>query len=276
MYLLLAFFLMPINWICESGKWKYLISKIWKISWKQSITMVLQGTSLGIITPGRIGEYGGRVIQLPTESRTFGVFSTFISSLSQNTINILGGIIALLIMDVKYAEVIISQKTASWIMLLGLVFIVIVYFGSNRIFHFFSSISFFEKRLKKKTFQRFFPLWNTQGKIVVLIQSFLRYAVYCLQYFFLLRAFGIEAGSSDLIIGIALIFAIQTLLPLTPLLQFTIRGSIALTILGAYSGKTEVILAVSYTMWLINLLFPGIIGAISLYFVKRTGNHSIV
>lgn len=272
-YFILAIVFMPLNWVFESAKWKYLISKVWKITWKQSIGMIFQGTSLGIITPGRVGEYGGRVLQLPGEYRAFGAFSTFLSSLSQNTINILGGIVAIMLIDVKYSAPFLSVQTVTWIMVVCVAIILVLYFLINRIWKLLSGFAFIEKRMASKSFGAFFSLWDLKGKWIVLGQSILRYLVYVLQYYFMLLAFGIEIIEFDIILGILLIFAIQTLLPLTPLLQFALRGSIAISILGAFFAQDQapVLLAVSYSIWFLNLLIPGIVGAISMYWLRGKG-----
>ncbi|MDA9773571.1 flippase-like domain-containing protein [Saprospiraceae bacterium] len=270
-FLLFAILLMPLNWILESAKWKYIIGLLHKMSWKEAISSVFQGTSLGVITPGRVGEYGGRVIQLPAEYRAFGVFSTFVSSLAQNTINVLGGIIAILLIDVKYADVFISMETFTRGAIAILVMILFLYFSVNKLWVWAMKISFVEKYLANRAFENFFPLWNLRGKCMLLFQSFLRYSVYVLQYYLLLKAFGIPLEDPRIVFGIMLIFAVQTLLPLTPILQFTVRGSIAITILTPFISGSETVLAMSYTMWLLNLLIPAIVGAVSMYWLRGKG-----
>ena len=56
--------MMFLNWFLESLKWRFLISKIEKISINRSIRAIFSGITISTFTPNRIGEYGGRVFCL--------------------------------------------------------------------------------------------------------------------------------------------------------------------------------------------------------------------
>ena len=107
-----------------------------------------------------------------------------------------------------------------------------------------------------------------EANIRIVIFSLLRYAVYAAQYILILLAFGIEIQPIQYLAGVALIFAIQSLLPLTPLLQFTIRGSIAVFVFASITQQEASLVLSSYAMWLLNLLVPAIFGVSSLLLMK--------
>ena len=86
--------LMPLNWLIESFKWKYLVRKLEHISIVKSIKAVFTGITFAIFTPNRIGELGGRVFVLKKEHRTKAVFATATGSLSQMMITIILGVIS--------------------------------------------------------------------------------------------------------------------------------------------------------------------------------------
>jgi len=63
--LIFVIVLMPVNWFLESLKWKKLMKSFLNISIKDAIKAVLVGVSFGVVTPARLGEYGGRVLMTP-------------------------------------------------------------------------------------------------------------------------------------------------------------------------------------------------------------------
>ncbi|MEX2590199.1 MAG: hypothetical protein WD334_08335, partial [Chitinophagales bacterium] len=64
LFLLGALFLMPVNWILESLKWKMLMQRIEPLTFTNSFRSVLSGVTFTMFTPNRIGEYAGRFLFL--------------------------------------------------------------------------------------------------------------------------------------------------------------------------------------------------------------------
>ncbi|MGI4806204.1 MAG: hypothetical protein ACRYFL_15665, partial [Janthinobacterium lividum] len=73
--LFLVTVLMLINWLLEAVKWQYLTKLLEKMSLWKAIEGVFCGLTMAIITPNRIGEYGGRILYLPPRKRIHGIFS---------------------------------------------------------------------------------------------------------------------------------------------------------------------------------------------------------
>lgn len=267
-YFLLAILLMPLNWFFESSKWRTLLKEVYLISHGSAFLSIIQGTSLGIITPGRIGEYGGRVIRLPKEYQAQGALATFICSLGQNMVNIICGLVAFLFLQDRF----LSGNHDYSILIIGVVFtllvLVISFFFLKQLFQWLSSFSFFNKRTFVQNLNDFLVPWNLKSQFVLLFFSALRYAVYLVQYIFVLMAFSVDISMSDMVFGIMMIFTIQTITPLTPLLQFAVRGGIAIAILGVLTNMHEQLLIASYSMWFMNLLIPALVGAVSLFWWK--------
>jgi len=63
--------LMPINWVLESLKWSWLVNGFQKFTLSQSIASVLAGVSMAILTPARLGEYGGRLVGIDNATWSF-------------------------------------------------------------------------------------------------------------------------------------------------------------------------------------------------------------
>lgn len=108
----------------------------------------------------------------------------------------------------------------------------------------------------------------------VLGYAMLRYLVYSVQYFLMLRYFGIEVNLIEGMAGIATIYLFQTSIPLPPLMGLMARGELAIFIWGNFSANEISILAATFVLWLINLIIPALIGALfisSVNIVKSLG-----
>ena len=261
--LLICIALMPINWALESRKWQILVLPFEKISFFRSFKAILSGISIALLTPNRIGEYGGRMVMVKAKNNWKAVISTLISSYAQNIWNIgLGFLAAILLLHSKgqmdsylfYAGLMVT------ILFLGLIIFLYINIDLvNNILKRFKRYKIVEKSLFHL---KLLKDYKTAELLSVLGLALLRYTTYFLQYFLILRFFGLEIGMANAFIGIATIFLVQTSLPLPPVLGFLARGEIALLIWDAYQFNEISILASSYILWLLNLIIPSLLGAI--------------
>ena len=88
--------MMFVNWFLEALKWRFLISKIEKVSILRSLRAVFSGITVSAFTPNRIGEYGGRIFCLEKADRIKGALITVIGSMAQLITTIIFGLIGLL------------------------------------------------------------------------------------------------------------------------------------------------------------------------------------
>lgn len=235
----------------------------------KAFVYVFQGISLGIVTPGRIGEYGGRVVYLPSEAQAAGAIGVFRCSLAQNLMNVGIGIWGFIVLSPNIA--VMSEFNTAMVSALGVVILIailVAYTYVPWLVAKISSVSYMRKWIPSQLASQTSRL-PLDANIRIIVFSFLRYTVYALQFILILLAFGIEIAPIYYLAGVALIFAIQSILPLTPLLQFTIRGSIAVFVFGAIAPQEASLVLSSYAMWLLNLLIPAIFGVSTFLFLKR-------
>jgi len=83
-----------------------------------------------------------------------------------------------------------------------------------------------------------------------------------MQYFLMLRYFGIAVGPIEGLTGIATIYLFQTSIPLPPLMGLVARGELAIFIWGNFSANEINILAATFALWIINIIIPALIGTI--------------
>ena len=96
----------------------------------------------------------------------------------------------------------------------------------------------------------------------------LRYVLYSIQYYTMLRFYGIQLPLDAALAGVGTIYLLQTAIPLPPVLGLLARGEIALLVWGIWGGNSLSILAASYTLFVLNLVFPALLGLI--FIVKKS------
>lgn len=258
--------LMPINWLIESIKWKEGLKPVHNMSIYRAFTSVFQGITLGIITPARVGEYGGRILYLAPEHRIPGVASTFICSIYQNLINVFIASLVLLLPFGTRRFINEDYQLITGIGILVSVATFLVLLFLPKIVSYVASISWLKAKMPK------LHVISTQLQQInrqkVFVLSLFRYLVYCLQYVLIFQIFSIDFSAFDTLLAIAIVYGIQTILPLTPLLQVGLRGSIALYVFSPIAGDENRIILGSYGIWLLNILIPSIIGGM-LMIVRR-------
>jgi len=259
-YAIACICLVPINWFIEAIKFRLLMSQSAALSLGASFKAILAGISLGIITPARIGEYGGRYLAVKHGQQKHAVLSTFWSSLAQQIVTVIIGLTAIAFLvnqSIGFPQV----QSYAMLMAMGfLLFLLIVYFNFGSLVQRVLSISFLQRwRDKLDTFQRF----SVNSLASLLFLAFLRYSVYTLQYLLILWFFQVDGiPILHLIAAVSSIFLIQSGIPLPPLVNILARGEIALFIWSFFGLNEIVILLSTFSIWILNLLIPAIIGLV--------------
>ena len=265
---LVVILLMFLNWGIETIKWKILIDKIQLFSFFNAFKAVFAGITIGIFTPNRVGEIGGRILFLDKGKRTFGVLATGIGSFAQFittiTTGIFGFILFLLLFPDNNTINSVFNKISAIGLLLMLLILIWIYFNIKRIKPILLKIPFFKTRTNQLEYlseTRFSSL------LKVLLLSFIRYFIFITQFFLLLIFFDIHLTLIQAYISISLIYLFATLIPTTTLVELGIRGSLAIFFIGMFSDNILGIILSTTFLWLINLAIPSIIG--SVFFVKN-------
>ncbi|MBU8892378.1 MAG: flippase-like domain-containing protein [Bacteroidales bacterium] len=266
--LLIVILLMFLNWCIETIKWKTLIDKIQYFSFISALQAVFSGITIGIFTPNRIGEIGGRVLFMEKGKRTFGVLATGIGSFAQFITTVATGIVGFVLILVLFPEIInlnpIFNFLSAFVLFLILLILILTYFNIKKIKPILLKISFFKTRTDQIEYlseTKFMSLHK------VLVLSFMRYFVFASQFFLLLIFFNIHLTLIQAYISISLIYLFATLVPTTTLIELGIRGSLAIFFIGIFSDNVPGIILSTTLLWFVNLAIPSVIG--SLFFVKN-------
>jgi len=273
---LVALILVILNWGIESFKWRMLIAKVEKISFIKSFEAVLTGVSVSTFTPNRIGEYFGRVFILEKAGRIEGILITILGSLSQLLITIMVGATSLMVFIPLYLQNSPYQTGYFYYAIVVLViaidiFLLFFYFNISQ----FDSVAekLFRKRWRSvRKFFRVFTCFSYKDLCKVITLSLLRYLVFSLQYYILLRMFSVPVSLFTGLIVISIIFFIMAIIPTITLTELGIRGSVALFFFSLCLPQDEAvtigILSASALLWAINLALPALIGSIFVFRLK--------
>jgi hypothetical protein len=255
--------LMPINWLLESIKWNTLVSRFQSFGIKKSMLSVLSGVSMAIMTPGRIGEYGGRLVGIQPENRPKAILANLISSLSQNIINLGLGLVMALFFFNTYMEiqqgVFLSIVFASTLIVCALL---LAFFRIDLLDGLLAYLPQHKWVKQIKGSVSSFSTLDNRTLFYILGLSFIRYSVYLSQYVLLIFFFGVTDQLVPAILGVSTLFFLQSNLPLPPALSVLARGEMAVFLWSVFTSNVLGIVAATFSLWIINLVIPAVFGGV--------------
>lgn len=244
--------LMPLNWAIETVKWKLILNTVEKLTFSFALRSVISGITLGIVTPNGIGDYGGRILSLKSETRSTALFLNGFLSLSQLLVTVICGLIGYSIIQHSFPFQVPKP------ILFGLGAVLLFGFLTKKFkFRFLSSF------IKSRGLQ---IRINLKNRVIVLLFSILRYFVFSLQYVLLLQLCGVELSLSDYFGIISTIFLVVAIVPTGWFSNLLVRGSVSYYFFDQISSFGELAVVASSALWIINLFVPAIIG---LFFIGK-------
>jgi len=257
---------MPLNWLIEAHKWKILTLRYKNISLFESLRSVMIGLSVGIWTPNRLGEIPGRTLIFEKKDRVNAISSATIGSFSQFLVTLIAGIVGLLLFNYFVStkfQINIRLLVAFSIAIIGII-LFLIYF--KQIADFAIRKSIFPKLFKKLILVEQF---DKATLLKVFFYSSLRYVVFSLQFYLLLRFVGIEISMINSFIATASSYLLLNLSPNILIADIGIRGSVTIFFISFFSQKIDAILLSSILIWLINIVIPSLYGQYELMKFNR-------
>lgn len=258
--LVFCLLLMPFNLWLEALKWKILVRPLHEMTMWQSLVNILSGVFMGVFTPARVGEYGGRMINLPPDARIPSIAATLYGSIVQNSIHVLAGFglsyyfIKSLIRETSENMLLLHIMSVG--ILLGLVIITLIPAYWQILFQKLTRYKF-TKWIVRFDFLRQI---TTKTALSIIFLASLRYTVYFSQYMLILFALGIHIPFWQQSTGISLIYLIQSGLPLPPLLNILGRGEISVVVWQNFNVAVQLALSATFILWFINIVIPALVG----------------
>lgn len=256
---------MPINWYLESKKWQILMSPHSKLTLLEALKTVLAGIAMGIATPARIGEYGGRLLTSDPDHKAEVISATLLGSIAQNLCNVVVGLLFSYyflksIFHVTYSD----HITFSMVVGLQIVLLFLIYYKMPKVAQFVERFFRWKYFLKISSKLKSLDLYTVPILNKIILISGLRYSIYFAQYYLILLFLDVQYEFLQLSGGIASIYLIQTGIPMPAFLSILARGELAILVWSSLGIIELTALIATFILWFVNLIFPSLIGLLVL------------
>jgi MFS family permease len=265
--------LLFINWGIEAAKWKLLINQVQQISFFRAFKSVLAGCSVTMLTPNRIGEYGGRMLFVEPQHRIKAISLTITGSISQLLITMVMGCLGLVFL--RYFSHTDSNALPVLPHFWGDVLIYFSVVCTVLLFLFYIRLGWLVRLLEKlpalnKVVKHIAVLdeFNTKQLVQLLSLSLLRYLVFVMQYVMLLKVMQVDINTGVSFWLITVFYLVMAVAPTIGFLELPIRVKASLQLMQLYSTNTLGIQTASLAIWLINLVIPAVIGSMLILGIK--------
>ena len=268
----LVFLMMFLNWFIEAFKWKLLIKKIEDITIWTSIRAVFSGITVSAFTPNRVGEYGGRIFCLSKADRFQSIIITVIGSVGQLTTTVFFGLFGFMFLPNYLPEILeynffhfVSYKFCIICMCILNLCFVFIFLKTSYLTKLLSHFKFLN-RFKK--YVSVFSFYSIKELLYVFLLSSFRYLVFTTQFFILLNTFEENILYFDAIPLIMIMLLIVSIIPTIVFTELSVRGSVAVFLFGMITSNTIAVFSATFIMWIINFVFPALIGTVFVFSLK--------
>lgn len=250
--------LMPVNWGLEALKWRTLVRQLQPFTLAQAYRSVLMGLASGFFTPNRILDPVGRVLMLEDENKAKGVLYSLVQTLAQSFASCVFLAVALMLLpsaNILPADV--PLRTLNWVVGVFITVITLLYF----------TMPLWAPKVRYKRSEKIDNVLRAMAEITypvlikVSLTSIVRYAVYSLQYFLMLRFMAVDITSFQALILIPINYFLISVTPSVSFSELGIRGAFAMLLLGAVTTNTVGAAMAAVTVWAVNYIIPVITGS---------------
>jgi hypothetical protein len=269
--LLAAVALIPLNWLVEAAKWRILTSHLQPLTVGQSLRAVLSGLAVSLLTPNRVGDFAGRIALLKPENRSEGAMSAFVGGYGQMLVIAILGVVAFGMKPALPDFLLWTVSRHALVLAVLVVAIValacIYFFGGKAALRFrFSHWPWLEKFVRAAGRHSFVQLLSA------FVLTTLRCAVFMLQFGLVLEAAGLHLAFGVAFCSIALMYAFVSVIPTFALVEWGVRGSMALLFIMPVGGQPAQIVTATAVVWLMNVALPAAVGAFLTAFSAKSIN----
>jgi uncharacterized protein (TIRG00374 family) len=261
-YIVLAGVLVIPNILLQFIKWKYLLRLIKpEVKNGEVFASLLVGFTVGIFTPGRIGEYGGRMFYIKKCNRLQVAGLTIIDKAFNLFSTIAFGLVGLLLffkLSFDYPRIILFPEFfLAGLFLATLVFLFVSPDSMKRIIR--------TMNFKSRVYERIKPMlasidnFHRKEALVVLGLSLVLYFVVFLQFHLLTLAF----QSVPLWVGFVSITSTmlaKTLIPSFTIGELSIRSSAAIMFYAQFGVNGATAFSASILLYVVNVVLPSAVG----------------
>lgn len=260
--IVIAGLLIPVNWGFEAKKWQLLGQKLEPISYLRAYRSVMVGLTLGFITPNRLGDYAGRVLELKSAQRLEAIGAIFIGRYCQLVATVLAGSVGLFYFIFRFYWWSYPAVSLSVMLLLvGLSVTMLVL-----LFHAKAMVAVVNAVKPLRHLVQYVAIMGDYSKREVshlLWLSLGRYGVFLLQFIVLLVMFGVKLSVIEYVGGVSGTFFLKSVVPSVSLLSdLGVRELSAMYLFGLLGQAKLQVLSASLSLWLLNIAIPSALGLV--------------
>ena len=264
---------MLINWGIEARKWQVQMKPLENMSFMRAFKSVLAGCSITLITPNRIGEYGGRILFVHEGNRARAIPLTILGSMSQLLVTLIMGVAGLLILRFFPFSGKLPSVTSHWpveeiLLWLSLGLTVILAFAYIYVEQLVSKMERFNWLRGIVKYITVLHSFSRKQLLRILVLSFFRYLVFILQYVWLLQVAGVEVALWISFWVISVFYLLMAMAPTIGFIELPIRAVASVELMAPYSSNVLGIQAAALGIWVINLVIPALLGSLLVFGVK--------
>lgn len=255
---LFALSLLPLSVGLEAYRWWRLVRQVnEEVRYAEALGAVLGGLPLGLLTPGRVGEYVGRAALLDGVPGGQAAALTFAEKMATLSAVLVGGLFAL-----AHFLTTIAGPSPLWptvVVFTGLwtgsLLLALLYpSGARAVLN--TVLPFAPIRRSLEAFDAI----SQREASILLVLSFARYVVFTGQFVLLVHAFAPDASLLAATAGVALVYFAKSAVHSITLGDLGIREGAAVFFLGAYGVPEAAALDASLAVFAVNLLLPALVG----------------
>ena len=270
----LVLLLMFVNYGLEAFKWRLLLKPLEQISFFRAVKSVLAGCSITMLTPNRIGEYGGRILFVKESYRLRAISLTILGSISQLLVTIVMGTLGLLVLrfyDIRSHGLDFIPPILANTLLVSCIFLsaffLLFYLRIGWLIHLMEMQPILSRPLK---YVKLLDQFSGKQLLRILFLSLIRYMAFILQYMLLLSVMEVEIGYLLSFWLLTVFYLIMVMAPTIGFTELPLRATASVEIFKLYSPNILGIQAAALGIWLINLVLPAIVGSILIFGIKIT------
>ncbi len=264
---------MFVNWGIESKKWQILINHIQRFSFIRAVKSVLSGCSVTMLTPNRIGEYGGRILYVEEKNRIKAISLSLVGSISQLLVTMVMGCIGLLYL--RYlshnngrSSAVLPEFWGDVLIYLSIGLTVIILLFYLRLGWLVRMMEKLPSLQKIVNHIRVLDEFEDRHLLQILILSFIRYLVFILQYLLMLEVMQVEIAVGISFWLMTVFYLVMAVAPSIGFIELPVRVSASWVIFKLYTSNELGVGTASLGIWLINLVLPAVIGSLLILSIK--------
>ena len=246
--------LFPVNRLCEAWKWQFLVRGIEPMNILEAQRQVYYGTLAGFVTPYKIGEYPGRALLFRKTGQHW---------LSATCMGMIGGYAMTTIIIVAGLPSVIywlaPNSSLLWSIVSALICALAAIFALPALMRVLQQRNW-KSEQSRLLIQSMAGLTPTDISKLLGI-SLLRYSVFIVQLLLCLLFCGVHLRIQSMIATLPLYYLLITVTPNVPAAEIAVRGAWAAVIFERFgSDVTAAAIIATLLLWLINTIFPLVIG----------------